>query len=128
MEWSNGNDAMVLKFMELSIVILQICWDKVDIALSASHIKENTHLAKIRQNIRTTHFNLLFRQDVLQVKPQCFMGNHHLNYFASSAIQQLDHFGPGSKSRFHTIDCGFMNNLYYHASTARNVYNYNTVR
>jgi hypothetical protein len=42
-----GNDAMVFKFMELSIVILQIFWDKIDIAISASHIKDNNHLAEI---------------------------------------------------------------------------------
>jgi hypothetical protein len=114
--------------MELSIVILQILWDKIDIVLSVYHIKDNTHLAEIRQNIRTTHFNVLFRQDILKVKPEHFMGNHQLNCFASSAIHQLEHFVPGSNLRFHTIDCGFMNNLYYHTSTTRNVYNYNNVR
>jgi hypothetical protein len=61
----------------------------IDIALSASHIKDNTHLADIRQKIRTTHFNVLFRQDILKVKPQHFMGNHQLIFFSSSAIQQL---------------------------------------
>jgi hypothetical protein len=50
LKWCNvsydiGNGAMVFKFMELSIVILQIFWDKVEIALSAPHIKDNTHLA-----------------------------------------------------------------------------------
>jgi hypothetical protein len=78
-----GNDAMVLKFMELSITILQIFWDKLEIAFSASRIRDNTHLAKIRQNIRTTYVNVLFIQDVLQVKPQCFIGNHQLNCFVS---------------------------------------------
>jgi Ulp1 family protease len=62
------------------------------------------------------------------LKPQSFIGNHQLIFFASSTIQQLGHFVPGSKSRFHTIDCGFMNNLYYHTSTKRNVYNFNNVR
>jgi hypothetical protein len=38
---------MVLKFMELSIPILQIFWNKVEIALSASHIRDNTHLAMV---------------------------------------------------------------------------------
>jgi hypothetical protein len=52
LKWCNesyhiGNDSMVFKFMELSIVILQIFWDKIDIALYASHIKDNTHLAEI---------------------------------------------------------------------------------
>jgi hypothetical protein len=133
LKWCNesyhiGNDVIVFTFMELSIVILQICCDTIDIALSASHIKDNTHLAEIRRNIRTTHFNVLFRQYVLKVKPESFMGNHQFNCFASSAIHQLDHFVPGSKLRFHAIDCGFMNNLYYHTSTTRNVYNYNNVR
>jgi hypothetical protein len=133
LKWCNesyhiGNDAMMFKFMELSIVILQILWDKIDIALSASHIKDNTHLAEIRQNIRTNFFNVLYRQDVLKVKPERFMGNHQVNCFASSAIHQLDHFVPGSMLRFHTIDCGFLNNLYYHTPTTRNVYNYNNVR
>jgi hypothetical protein len=45
---------MVLKFMELCIPILHIFWNKVEIALSAYHIRENTHLAVIQQNIRTT--------------------------------------------------------------------------
>jgi Ulp1 family protease len=130
LKWRNesyhiGNDAMVFKFMELSIVILQILWDKKYITLSASHIKDNTHLADIQQNIRTTHFHVLFRQDVLKVKPYRFMEDHQLNCFASSAIHQLDHFVPGSKVSFHAIDCGFMNNLYCHTSTTRNVYNYN---
>jgi Ulp1 family protease len=62
------------------------------------------------------------------VKPLTFMGNYQLNSFTSSAKQQLDHFVPGSKSRFHTIDCGFMNTLYYHTSTTRNVYKYNNIR
>jgi hypothetical protein len=64
-----GNDAMVFKFTELSVVILPILWDKIDIALSASHIKDNTHLSDIRQNIRNTNVNVLYRQDVLKVKP-----------------------------------------------------------
>jgi hypothetical protein len=80
--YHNGNDAMVFKFMELSIVILQILWDKIDIKLSASHIKDNTHLAEIQQNSRTTNFNVLYRKDVLKVKPERFMGNHQVNYFA----------------------------------------------
>jgi hypothetical protein len=106
LKWCNesyhiGNDAMVFKFIELSIVILQILWDKIDIAFSASRIKDNTHLAEIRQNIRTTHSNVLFRHGVLKVKPERFMGNHQLNCFASSAIHQLGHFVPGSKLSFH---------------------------
>jgi hypothetical protein len=99
---------MVFKFMKLSIVILQILWEKIDIALSASHIKDNTYLAEIRQNIRTTNFNVLYRKDFLKVKPERFMLNHHVNCFASSAIHQLDHFVPGSMLRFHTIDCGLV--------------------
>jgi hypothetical protein len=52
LKWCNesyniGNDVMVLKFMELSIPILLIFWNKVEIALSASHITENPHLAEI---------------------------------------------------------------------------------
>jgi hypothetical protein len=48
LKWCNesydiGNDAMVLKFMELYITILQLFWNKVEIALSASHIIDNTH-------------------------------------------------------------------------------------
>jgi hypothetical protein len=69
LKWCNesyhiGNDTIVFKFVELSIAILPIFWDKIDIALSASHIKDNTHLSEIRQNIRTTHVNVLFRQDI----------------------------------------------------------------
>jgi hypothetical protein len=52
LKWCNesyhiGNDAMVFKFMELYIVIRQIFWENIDISLSPSHIKDNTHLAEI---------------------------------------------------------------------------------
>jgi Ulp1 family protease len=56
------------------------------------------------------------------------MGNNQLNSFASSAIQQLDHFVLGSKSRFNTQDYGFLDHMYYHTTKTRNVYKYNNIQ
>jgi hypothetical protein len=62
------------------------------------------------------------------VQQDGFLGNNQLNFFAASAIQQIDYFVPGSIKRFHTLECGFMNHLYYHTPNVRNVYRYNSVR
>jgi Ulp1 family protease len=51
-----------------------------------------------------------------------------LDFFAASAIQQIDYFVPGSIKRFHTLEYGFMNHLYYHTPNIINVYRYNIVR
>jgi hypothetical protein len=48
--------------------------------------------------------------------------------FASSAIQQIDYVLPSSIKRFHTLECGFLNHLYYHTPNVRKVYRYNSAR
>jgi Ulp1 family protease len=97
-------------------------------ALQDEHIKENTELVHVFPNIKKKNVNVLYRQDVRMVQQDSFMGNNQLNVFASSAIQQIDYFVPGTMKRFHTLECGFMNNLYYHTPNVRNVYRYNIVR
>jgi Ulp1 family protease len=79
-------------------------------------------------DINDNNYNVLFHQDIMMVQPNMFLGNNQLNFFASSAIQQIDYLLPGSIKRFHALECGFMNHLYYHTPNVRNVYRYNSVR
>jgi Ulp1 family protease len=51
-----------------------------------------------------------------------------LNFFAASAIQKIDYLLPGFIKRFHALECGFMNHLYYYISKVRNIYRYNSAR
>jgi hypothetical protein len=92
------NYGMVCTFMHLPSEVSMQLWDNIFFALSAPHIKENTHLAEVYPNLKNTQFSALYRHD----KSHTFMGNNQLNLFAWSAIQQIDHFVPGTKSRFHT--------------------------
>jgi hypothetical protein len=103
-------------------------WDNIIVAVQNDHIYENTHLAHVFPEIKDKNYNVLFRQDIMMVQPDMFLGNNQLNFFASSAIQQIDYLVPGSIKRFHTLECGFMNHLYYHTPNVRNVYKYNSVR
>jgi hypothetical protein len=142
MEWSCGpilsnwctethqitNDKMMGKFLTYEYEVIRQLWDNILFALRDAHIKENTHLAHVFPNVKKTQFSVLYRHDILQVKPQNFMGNNQLNLFASSAIQQIDYFVTGTKSRFHTLDCGFFNHLYYNTMKKRNVYKDNNIR
>jgi Ulp1 family protease len=116
------------RFLNLDIQVIKQMWDNVNFAVQYDHIYENTHLAHVFPDIKDTNYNVLFCQDIMMVQPGMFMGNNQLNLFASSAIQQIDYLVPGSIKRFHTLECGFMNHLYYHTPTVRNIYRYNIVR
>jgi hypothetical protein len=88
LKWCNksqniGNAAMVNTFMEIYFPILHIIWNNILTALSATHVTENTHLADIHPNIRTTYLSVLYQYDVLQVKPLTFMGNQHFFWLFS---------------------------------------------
>jgi hypothetical protein len=100
------------KFLKLEIKLIEQIWDNVLFALEDGHIKENTHLAHVFPNIKSKKLSVLYRHDIKMVQPDTFMGNNQLNFFASSAIQQIHYCVPGTRSRFHTLDSRFMNHLY----------------
>jgi Ulp1 family protease len=116
------------RFLNLDIQVIKQMWDNVIFALQDEHIKENTELTHVFPNIKKKNSNVLYRQDIRMVQQDGFLGNNQLNLFAASAIQQIDYFVPGSIKRFNTLECGFMNHLYYHTPNVRNVYRYNIVR
>jgi hypothetical protein len=119
------NDEMVGKFLTYDYGVILQLRDNLLFSLTDARIKENAHLAHVFPNTKKTQFSVLYRHDILQVKPHAFMGNNQFNVFASSAIQQVEYFVPGTKSRFHTLECGFLNHLYYHTIKIRNVCKYN---
>jgi hypothetical protein len=133
LDWCNkahdiNTDRSVGRFLNMYIQVIEQMWDNVIFALQDEHIKENTELAHVFPNIKKNNFNVLYLQDVRMVQLDAFMGNNQLNFFSASAIQQIDYFVPGTIKRFHTLECGFMNHLYYHAPHFRNVYIYQSVR
>jgi hypothetical protein len=98
------------RFLNLDIQVIKQMWDNMIFAVQDDHIYENIHLAHVFPNIKKKNYNVLFRQDIMMVQPDRFLGNNQLNFFASSEIQQIDiFFLPGSIKRFHTLECGFMN-------------------
>jgi Ulp1 family protease len=133
LDWCNeahdiNRDGSVGRFLNLDIKVIEQMWDNVFFALQDEHITENTELAHVFPNINKNNVNVLYGQDVRMVQKDSFMGNNQLNFFASSAIQQIHYFVLGTIKRFHTLECGFMNHLYYHRPNVRNVYRYNSVR
>jgi hypothetical protein len=133
LHWCNevhdiNTDGYVGRFLNLDIQVIKQMWDNVIFAVQDHHINENTHLAHVFPKIKKNNYNVLFRQDIRMIQQDSFLGNNQLNFFAASAIQQIDYFVPGSIKRFHTLECIFMNHLYYHTSNVRNVYRYNSVR
>jgi hypothetical protein len=79
-----GNDAIFNKFREISFPILHILWNNILTDLSAPQVTESTRLAEMRPNIRSTHLIVLYRYDVLHVKPLTFMGNQQLLFYLFS--------------------------------------------
>jgi Ulp1 family protease len=133
LDWCNeahdiNTDGSVRGFLNLDIQVIEKMWDNVFFALQDEHITENTELAHVFTNINKHNFNVSYRQDVRMVQQDSFMGDNQLDFFSLSAIQQIDYFVPGTIKRFHTLECGFMNHLYYHTPNVRNVYRYNSVR
>jgi Ulp1 family protease len=123
-----NTDGYVGRFLNLDIKVIEQMWDNVLFALQDEHITENTEVAHVFPNIKKNNFNVLYRQDARMVQQDSFMGNNQFNLFASSAIHQIDYFVPGTIKRFHTLECIFMNHLYYHTPNVRNVYRYNSDR
>jgi Ulp1 family protease len=133
LDWYNeahdiNTDRYVRRFLSLDIKVIEPMWDKVLFALKDEHITENTELYHMFPNIKKKNFNMLYSQDVRMVQQDSSMGNSQLNFFASSAIQQIDYFVPGTIKRFQTLECSFMNHLYYRTPGVRNAYRYNNVR
>jgi hypothetical protein len=133
LHWCNeahdiNTDGSVGIFLNLDIQVIKQMWDNVIFAVQDDHINENTHLAHVFPNIKKKNYNVLFHQDIRMVQRDSLLGNNQLNFFASSAIQQIDYFVPGSIKRFHTLECSFMSHLYYHTPNFINVYRYNSVR
>jgi hypothetical protein len=132
-DWCNeehyiNTDGSVGNSLNLDIQVIEQMRDNVIFALQDEHIKENAELAHVFPNIKKHNFNVLYCQDVRMVHQDAFMGNNRLNFFAALAIQQIDYCVPGTIQRFHTLEYGFMNHLYYHTPHVRNVYRYNSVR
>jgi Ulp1 family protease len=131
LHWCNeahdiNTEGSVGRFLNLDIQVIKQMWDNVIFALQDEHIKENTELAHVFPNIKKNNYNVLYSQDIIMVQQDGFLGNNQLNFFVASAIQQIDYFG--SIKRFHTLECGFMNHLYYNTPNVRNVYRYNNVQ
>jgi Ulp1 family protease len=116
------------RFLNLDIQVIKKMWDNVIFTVQDEHINENTHLAHVFTNIKKKNYNVLYLQDIRMFQQDSFLGNNQLNFFAASAIQQIDYFVPGSIKRSHTLECSFMNHWYYHTPSVRNVYRYNIVR
>jgi hypothetical protein len=132
LDWCNkmhhiNTDGFVGKFLKLEIKLIEQMWDNVVFEIEDGHIKENTHIAHVFPNIKNKQFSVLYCHGIKMVQPDTFMGNNQLILSASSAIHQIDYSTPEPRSRFHTLDCGFMNHMYYHTSNATNVYTYNNV-
>jgi hypothetical protein len=68
----------------------------VNFAVQNDHIYENKHISHVFPNIKKKNYNVLFHQDIMIVHQDRFLGNNQLNFFASSAIKQIDYFVPGS--------------------------------
>jgi hypothetical protein len=133
LDWCNeahdiNTDGPVGRFLNLGIKVIEQMWYNVFFAIQDEHITENTELAHVFRNIKKHNFNVLYRQDVRMVQQDSFMGNNQLNLFASPFIQQIDYLVPGTIKRFHTLECRFMNHLYYHTPNVRNMYRYNSFR
>jgi hypothetical protein len=116
-----NTDVYVGIFLNLDIQVIKQMWDSAIFAVQDDHINENTHLAHVFPNIKKKNYNVLFSQDIMMVHQDRFLGNNQLNVFASSEIQQIDYFVPGSIKRFHTLECGFMNHLYSHTPNFRSI-------
>jgi hypothetical protein len=126
LDWCNeahdiNTDGYVGRFLNLEIKVIEQIWDNVLFALQDEHITENAELAHVFPNIKKIYFNVLYCQYVTMFQQESFMGNNQLNLFASSAIQHIDYFVPGTKKRFHTLECSFMNHMYYHTPNVINV-------
>jgi hypothetical protein len=132
LHWCNEandiNTNVAGRFLNLDIEVINQMWDNVNFAIQNDHIHENTHLAHVFPDVQDKNYNVLFRQDIMMVQRDTFLGNNQLIFCASSAIQQIDYVLPGSIKRFHTLECGFLNHFYYHTPNVRNVYRYNSVR
>jgi hypothetical protein len=132
LHWCNEeydiNTDVAARFLNLDIEVINQMWDNMNIAVQNDHIQEITHLAHVFPDINDNDYNVLYRRDIMMVQPNVFLGINQLNFFASCAIQQIDNLVPGSIERFHALECGFMNHLYYHTPNVRNVYRYNSVR
>jgi Ulp1 family protease len=116
------------RFLNLDIQVIKQMWDTVIFAFQDEHNNENTNLAHVFPNIKKKNYNVLYHQDIRMVQQDSLLGNNQLHLFAASAIQHVDYFVPGSIKRSHTLECSFMNHLYYQTPKIRNVYRYNSVR
>jgi hypothetical protein len=125
LHWCNEapeiNTNVAGRFLNMDIQVIKQMWDNVNFAVQNDRIYENTNLAHVFPDIKDKNYNVLFRQDIMMVQPDMFLGNNQLIFCASSAIQQTDYLVPGSKKRFHRLECGFVNLLYYHTPNVRNV-------
>jgi hypothetical protein len=103
--WCNDandiNTDVAGRFLNLDIEVINQMWDNMNFAIQNDHIHENTHLAHVFPDVKDNNYNVLFRQNIIMVQPDSFLGNNQLNYFASAAIQQIDYVIPGSIKRFH---------------------------
>jgi hypothetical protein len=78
-------------FLNLDIQVIKKMWDNVIFAIQDEHIKENTYLAHVFPNIKKKDYNVLYCKDIRMVQQDGFLGINHLNFFAASAIQQIDY-------------------------------------
>jgi hypothetical protein len=132
LHWCNeahdiNTDGSMRRFLNLDIQVIKQMWDNVIFSLQDEDIKENTELAHVIPNIKKKNYNVLYFQDIIMVQQDGFLGSVGLNLCAASTIQHIDYFVPGSINRFQTLECGFMNHLYYHTPNIRNLYIYNSV-
>jgi hypothetical protein len=77
------------RFLNLDIQVIEQMWDNVFFAIQDEHITENSELAHVFTNIKKNSFNVLYRQDVIMVQQDAFVGNNQLNLFAASTIQKM---------------------------------------
>jgi hypothetical protein len=92
LHWCNEepeiNTNVAGRFLNMDIQVIKQMWDNVNFAVQNDHIYENTNLAHVFPDIKDNNYNVLFRQYIMMVQPDMFLGNNKLNFFASSAIQK----------------------------------------
>jgi hypothetical protein len=109
--------------MQLPCDVSMQLWENKLFACSAPHIKEiptSPRCTQISNPHITVHYTTITSSTGQSTH---FHGKQPVEFMCI-----IGHTTTGTKSRFHTLDCGFLNQLYYHTTKMRNVYKYNSVR
>jgi hypothetical protein len=91
LHWCNeGHDVntdVAARFLNMDIQVIKQMWDNVNFAVQNDHIYDNTHLACVFPDINDNNYNVIFRQDIMMVQPNMFLGNNQLNLISLRHLQ-----------------------------------------